>query len=101
MDIIIQSIGFTASDLLEQFVREKLSKVDHHVHNIMRADVTLSKGPKAELRNNYCEIRLVVPGYDHFAEKNSTSFEHAITECIDALHHMIERAKDKELSSER
>jgi len=98
MDIIIQSIGFKASDSLEQFVHEKLSKIDNHNHNIIRADVTLSKGPKAELQNDYCEIRLVIPGYDHFVEKNSSSFEHAIVEAIDALQHMIERTKDKEIS---
>jgi len=99
MDIILQSIGFKASDSLEQFVHEKLSKIDNHVHNIMRVDVTLTKGPDAELRNNYCEIRLEIPGYDHFVKKNSSSFEHAIAESVDALQHMVEKTKDKELSS--
>ena len=97
MDIILQSIGFKSSEALEQFVHEKLGKIDHHTHNIIRADVTLTKGPEAELRNNYCEIRLEVPGYDHFAESNSTTFEHAIAETIDALQHMIEKAKGKEM----
>ena len=98
MDIILQSIGFKASDALEQFVHQKLGKIDHQSHNIIRADVTLTKGPEAELRNNYCEIRLEIPGYDHFVEKNSNTFEHAIAESVDALQHMIEKAKDKEIS---
>ena len=98
MHIIIQSIGFKASDSLNQFIHEKLSKVDHHNHNIIRVDVTLTKGPEAELYGDYCEIRLEIPGYDHFVKKNSNSFEHAIVESVDALQHMIEKTKDKEIS---
>ena len=98
MDIILQSIGFTASDALKEFVHEKLAKFDHHTHNIIRTDVTLTKGPEAEQRNNYCEIRLEIPGHDHFAKKNSTTFEHAIAETVDALEHMIEKAKEKDMS---
>jgi len=98
MDIILQSIGFTASDKLREFVNEKLDKFGHHLHNVIRADVTLTKGPEAEQRNNYCEMRLEVSGYDHFAKKNSTTFEHAITETVDALEHMVEKAKEKDMS---
>ena len=101
MDIILQSIGFKASEALEQFIHEKLGKVDQHTHNIIRADVTLTKGPEAELHNNYCEIRLEVPGNDLFAKKNSSSFEHAIVESIEALQHRIEKNRDKAISNAR
>ena len=99
MDIIVQSEGFTASEHLEQFLQAKIDKLDHHGTKIIRAHVTFLKGPAAEVNNNYCEIRLEVPGNDHFAKKHSTSFEHAITECVDALQHQVEKSKDKEMSS--
>jgi putative sigma-54 modulation protein len=98
MDIIIQSQGFKASGHLEDLLREKLEKIGHHANKIMRADVNLYLGATNEIKNNYCDIRLEVPGNDHFAKKNSTSFEHAIVECVDALQHMIEKSKEKETS---
>ncbi len=49
-------------------------------------------------QNNVCEIRLEVPGNDHFVKKNSDMFEKAITECIDAFQKIIRRTKDKQIS---
>ena len=69
MDIIIQSVGFKASDALESFVREKVSKLDHMSDNIVRANVTFYEASKSNPENNICEIRLEVPGNDHFVKK--------------------------------
>ncbi len=99
MDIILQTPGFKASEKLEEFLQEKSGKLEHYTDKIIRANVTLFKGAETELSNNYCEIRLEVPGNDHFVKKNSGSFEQAITESVDALQHMLERSKDKEKSN--
>ncbi len=99
MDIIIQCEGFTASEHLELFLQEKIEKLAQHSDKIIRAHVTFLKGAASEINNNYCEIRLEVPGNDHFAKKHSSSFEHAITECIDALQHQVDKSKEKELSA--
>lgn len=96
MNIILQSPGFKASDTLETYLREKLEKLDHHSTKIIRADVTLFKGAEGEHDNNYCEIRLEVPGNDHFAKKNAATFEQAITDCVHAVQHIMEKAKSKE-----
>ncbi len=98
MQIIIQTLNFKPSDGLESFINEKLAKIDHHSHGITRADVTLSKGPEAEVNNNYCEIQLDMPGKKHFAKKNSDKFEHSITDAVEALLVMIAKDKDKEIS---
>ena len=99
MEIILQCVGFTASDHLEQLLHDKLGKLTRHTDKVMNAHVTLTKGPEAELKNNYCEIRLEVPGNDLFVKKNSTSFEHSVVECVDALHQMLEKNKEKELAA--
>ena len=99
MDIIIQSQGFKTSSNLENLIGEKIGKLGQHTDKIIRAHITLIKGAETELNNNYCEIRLEVPGNDHFAKKNNSSFEHAIAQCVDALQHMLERSKDKERSN--
>lgn len=98
MDIIIQSPGFKASEALDSFTREKLSKLAHHSQKIIRADVTLTKGPEGTQDNNCCEIRLEVPGNDHFAKKSGNSFEFAIAEAIHAVQHMLEKSHDKQNS---
>jgi ribosome-associated translation inhibitor RaiA len=99
MDIIIQSLGFKASDNLENFIHEKLNKVVLESDNVIRANVTLYIGSESNPENNVCEIRLEVPGNDHFVKKSSDVFEKAITGCIDALQKIIRKTRDKQISS--
>ena len=96
MDIIIQSLGFKAGDTLENFIREKVSslKSDH----IVRANVTLFMGPDNNPDNNYCEIRLEVPGNDHFVKKQGQFFETAVNECMDVLTQMLNKDKDVQVA---
>ncbi|MET0634992.1 MAG: HPF/RaiA family ribosome-associated protein [Chitinophagaceae bacterium] len=93
MDIIIQSLGFKAHDSLEKFIREKVSALKSD--DIVRANVTLYKGAAGNPENDYCEIRLEVPGNDHFVKKNGAHFETATSECVDVLTQMIKKSKDK------
>ena len=94
MDIIIQSLGFKASSQLEGFAIEKLNNLNHE--KIIRANVTLYKGPDSNPDSNYCEIRLEVPGNDPFVKKNSSHFETSITECVDVLKEKLNRSKSKQ-----
>jgi putative sigma-54 modulation protein len=94
MDIIIQSLGFKASDSLEDHVREKLNKLTPNDH-IVRANVILYQGPQKATPNDYCEIRLEVPGNDHFVKEHSPDFEQAIDQCVNKLQTMLRKAKEK------
>lgn len=97
MDIIIQSLGFKASIDLEAFIQEKLGKLNPN-DNIIRANVTLFQGSDNNPTNNYCEIRLEVPGNDHFVKKSSDVFEKSVVEAVDTLQKMLHKTKEKELS---
>ena len=99
MDIIIQSLGFKASEHLEEFVREKVNRAVLESDKVVRANVTLYAASESNPNNNVCEIRLEVPGNDHFVKKGSDLFEKAITECTDALQKIIRRSKDKQISN--
>ena len=99
MDIIIQSLGFKASDHLEEFVREKINRAVLESDKVVRANVTLYAASESNPNNNVCEIRLEVPGNDHFVKKGSTIFEQAITECTEALQQIIRKTKDKQISN--
>ena len=94
MDIIIQSLGFTAGEVLEGFVREKLEKFNKE-STIIRANVTLFIGSDGNPNKYCCEISLEVPGNDLFVKKNSDSFEKAIVSATDALQRSRRRAKEK------
>jgi putative sigma-54 modulation protein len=94
MDIIIQSLGFKASEHLEDHIKEKLGKLKPN-DNIVRANVTLFKGPEKAVQNDYCEIRLEVPGNDHFIKEHSADFEHAVDTAVDTLQSILRKTNEK------
>lgn len=94
MDIIIQSLGFKAGEGLEGYVREKLEKLSPNDH-IVRANVTLFLGPEKAVQNTYCEIRLEVPGNDHFVKESNPEFEQAIDSAVNKLQQMLRKANEK------
>ena len=96
MDIIIQSLGFNAGESLERFIKEKVTALKSDT--IVRANVTLFLGPSSSPENNYCEIRLEVPGNDHFVKKQSQYFETSVSECVDVLTQMIKKTRDKDIA---
>jgi putative sigma-54 modulation protein len=94
MDIIIQSLGFTAGEQLEAYTREKLDKLKPS-DNIVRANVTLFLGPDKATPSTYCEIRLEVPGPDLFIKESATEFEQAIDSAVNKLQSMLRKEKEK------
>ena len=95
MDIIIDSPGFTASDNLKAFVEEELGKLIHKDDMIVRANVTLYKASESIPNNNYCEIRLEIPGKDLFAKRSSDSFEKAILDTTEVIQKQLKKMKEK------
>ncbi|MEO5967107.1 MAG: HPF/RaiA family ribosome-associated protein [Ferruginibacter sp.] len=95
MDIIIQSLGFTAGEAIETYIREKLQTLKSD--GIIRANVTLRTEPELGLeQQNACEILLEVPGNDHFVKRNNQYFEAAVNDCIDLLAQAIKKSKEKQ-----
>lgn len=99
MDIIIESPGFKASYALESYVTETVGKLKGD--KIIRANVTLYKGADSAPENKFCEIRLEVPGNDHFIKKHAESFETATLDAVETLQEMLQKAKDKMLDRNR
>jgi putative sigma-54 modulation protein len=95
MDIIIQSLGFKAGESIESFITEKLNTVKSD--KIVRANVILFKGADSDPENNYCEIRLEIPGNDLFVKKHSTYFETSVSECVDVLKQQVNKNKEKQV----
>ncbi len=93
MDIIIQSLGFTAGETLENFTQERLQSLKSD--DIIRANVTFFLGPDSAPENSYCEIRLEIPGNDLFVKRTGRYFETAVSECVDVLQSNLKREKEK------
>lgn len=93
MNIILQSIRFKASEQLEQFVHKKMKRVSRLADNIEAAHITLYEGANGNPDNQFCEMRLAVPGYDIFVKKNAATYEQAILQTIATAQKIIRRRK--------
>ena len=91
----IQSIGFTASEELIAFVKEKTAKLSLYFENIISSEVCLSLDKSTTNENKVCDIRLVIAGNDLIAKAQCKSFEEAIAAASDALVKQIEKHKAK------
>ncbi|MCD7930013.1 MAG: ribosome-associated translation inhibitor RaiA [Tannerellaceae bacterium] len=95
MDIRIQSIRFDASEQLEAFIQKKVSKLEQYYENIQGAEVILKVIKPETAQNKHASIRLLIKGYDLFAEKVADSFEEAVDECTEALSKQLLKTKEK------
>lgn len=98
MKVNIQSLGFTAGEELESFVKAKLEKLTPGDH-ILGANVVLFLGPDRATREHFCEIRLAVPGNDPFVKEGAGDFYQAIDGCVNKLQGIIRKAKEKQVDA--
>ena len=95
MKVVLNAVKFTPDEKLQNFVNDKVGKIERLLPEALQADVSL-KVDKPETNNNkIAEIRLVVRGKDLFVTKQADSFEEAVMLSIDALKTQIDRFKEK------
>ncbi|MEO8711594.1 MAG: ribosome-associated translation inhibitor RaiA [Parafilimonas sp.] len=95
MNIIIKSVNFKASDNLKAFIHEKLKKLFRYSDNIIRVNTVLRKGESKNPQNKLCEIRLIVPGYDHYVKKSSEEFQRSVSQSVEVLEEILRRNKTR------
>ena len=96
MRVNIQSLGFKAGEELESYIRNKLGKLTPNDH-ITGANVVLFLGADRATREHFCEIRLEVPGNDHFVKEGSGDFYQAVDEAINKMQGILRKAKEKQV----
>ena len=95
MKVVLNAVKFTPDEKLQNFVNDKVGKIERLLPEALQADVSL-KVDKPETNNNkIAEIRLVVRGKDLFVTKQADSFEEAVMLSIDALKTQIYKFKEK------
>lgn len=95
MDIKVSSVHFTADKRLVDFVNKKINKLIKFYEDIIGAEVFLKLENTQDLDNKVAEIKLMMPGIELFAKKQSRTFEEATENVIEALRQQIIKHKEK------
>jgi putative sigma-54 modulation protein len=95
MDIKVSTVHFTADKKLIDFVNKKINKLIKFYEDIIGAEVFLRLENTQDLDNKVAEIKLVIPGNDLFAKKQSKTFEEATDNAVEALRQQIIKYKEK------
>jgi putative sigma-54 modulation protein len=96
MKVNINSVHFKTDKKLDSFITEKVEKLSDMYAGIIGSEVTLRVNNGEDHDNKITEIRLLVPGNDLFAKKQSKSCEEATDIAVDALRKQLVRHKEKQ-----
>lgn len=95
MKVNISSLHFKSDVKLEDFIREKTSKLSGHFDGVIGCDVTLKLDTAQNNENKIVEMRVLIPGNDLFSKKQARTFEEATDQTVDALRRQLQRYKEK------
>ena len=95
MKVTIQTLHFKADRKLEEFINVKLDKLGSVYENVIGSEVTLKLENVDDNNNKIADIRLIIPGHDLFASKQSKSFEEATDQAVEALRKQLTKRKSK------
>ncbi len=96
MNITINAVRFRADQGLESFITEKVNKLETFYAGLLGSEVTLRVDAREKPDNKIAEIRLLIPGYDLYAKKQSATFEEATDVAIEALRRQLKKHKEKQ-----
>lgn len=97
MDIRVQSVKFNARSKLLEFVDKKVGKLGKFYDGILEAEVIMTlfpdkKAAKIVIKTSNGEVRI---------ERDASTFEDAIVDCVDILKLQLGKVKGKEKSKEK
>lgn len=93
MEIRVQSIKFNADQKLLDFIDKKVGKLSKFFDEVIKTEVVLSLLPDVD--NKSVKIRVMIPGNDLVVERNASTFEDAVVDCVDVLKDQLVRTKEK------
>jgi putative sigma-54 modulation protein len=95
MKVNITSVHFKTDKKLEDFIQNKMEKLNGFYEGIIGGDVILKLEKKEKEGNKIAEIKLKIPGNDLYAKKQSKTFEQATDSAIEALKKQLTKHKEK------
>ncbi len=72
-----------------------MDKLEHFNHKALNSEVFLRIDKDKEKENKIAEIKILLPGKELFAKKQSKSFEEAVDDATEALRKQILKEKEK------
>jgi putative sigma-54 modulation protein len=95
MEIKIESPHFTVGEQLNDYIINRVGKLEHLNERLIRSEVCLKLDKSATDDNKICEIRLVGPQKNLFASTRCMTFEDAVVETVHALEKQMGKEKTK------
>ena len=95
MKVNITSVHFKTDKKLENFIQNKIEKLNNLYDGIIGSEVTLRLDKNEKEGNKVAEIKIIIPGNDLFAKKQAKTFEQATDNAIEALKKQLTKHKDK------
>ncbi|SFC05847.1 ribosome-associated translation inhibitor RaiA [Zunongwangia sp. SCSIO 43204] len=93
METIYQFVALSKSERLQNFVNEKLEKIERKYDFITRAEVHFKRNHADDDKGFICNIKLSIPGPQIFAESNADSFEAAAAQTVKDLDKQLDKKK--------
>lgn len=97
MSTKVHSVHFDADIKLINFINTKVSKLSLFFDHIVTSEVFLRLDKAQDKSNKIAEVRLLLPGKELFAKKQSKTFEEATDLAVEALRRQVRRYKGKML----
>jgi putative sigma-54 modulation protein len=97
MSTKVHSVHFDADIKLINFINEKVDKLSLFYDNIVTKEVFLRIDNAEDKANKIAEVRLLLPGKELFAKKQSRSFEEATDLAVEALRRQVRKYKGKQM----
>jgi putative sigma-54 modulation protein len=96
INLKVSAVDFKADKELVNFIQEKVGKLATHFDKIIDGEVILKVENTSDTENKIAEIKLLIPGSDMFAKKQSKSFEEATDMAVEALRRQLKKHKEKQ-----
>ncbi len=95
MKVTINAVHFKTDKKLEDFIQEKVSKLSSVFDGVISSEVTLKVDKNDKVGNKITEIKVLIPGNDLYAKKQSKTFEEATDTAVNALKKQLTKHKEK------
>lgn len=95
MKINIQSVNFSASQRLIEFIQRRMDKLDNYHDRIIHSDIYLKVENTSAKENKIVEIKVHVPGDEFMVKKQCKTFEEAIDNAASSSERVLRKIKEK------
>lgn len=93
MTLNIQAPNITLKQEVTDFLNQKLKMLSRRYNEIFSVEVCFRREKSSTTDNKFCEIRLIISGYDLMASAQCETFEAAIAQTSEALERQIENVR--------